>query len=250
MSGLEKAGNAGHQRAGEFPVTHWSVLLETSSVDRSDASPALRHLCEAYWYPLYVYVRRLGHSPEDTQDLVQEFFARFVRKRYLRCADPARGRFRSFLLTSLKHFLINEWQKNQTQRRGGAVISVSFDSQPNEDRYQLEPADEATPETIFERRWAVALMERVLEQLRVTMAASNKQELFESLIFCVSANTPAPPVSELAARLGMSDGAVRVAIHRMREQFRELLRAEVAAIVASPSDIDDELRHLAGILRV
>lgn len=235
--------------AGAFTTTRWSVVLAAGHEDASRASSALEHLCAAYWYPLYAYVRRQGHGPEDAQDLTQDFFARFIGKGYFRRADPARGRFRTFLLTSLKHFLVNEWHKGQAERRGGGVTPVSWDQHEAEERYRLEPTDGLTPETIYERRWAVTLLEGVLARLREEFQADGKAKLFEAIKSCVSDPTETESSAGIAARLGMTEGAVRAAAHRLRGRYRELLRAEVARVVAAPADVDDEIRHLVAALR-
>jgi RNA polymerase sigma factor (sigma-70 family) len=235
--------------AGAFTTTRWSVVLAAGHEDASRASSALEHLCAAYWYPLYAYVRRQGHGPEDAQDLTQDFLARFIGKGYFRRADPARGRFRTFLLTSLKHFLVNEWHKGRTERRGGGVPPVSWDQHIAEERYQLEPADGLTPEIIYERRWAVTLLEGVLSRMREEFRADGKAELFEAIKSCVSDSTDTESSAEIAARLGMTEGAVRAAAHRLRDRYRELLRAEVAQLVTAPADIDDEIRHPVTALR-
>src|SRR5947208_1108317 len=167
--------------SGTFSTTHWSVVLEAGQDDSPQAAEALEWLCRTYWYPLYVYVRRQGRSPEDTQDLVQEFFARFLERNYLRLADPNRGRFRTFLLTSLKHFLINEWNKANREKRGGGQTRLSLDESSAETRYAAEPARDECPDTLYDKRWAATLLERALAALRAEFEQSGKQGLFERL---------------------------------------------------------------------
>lgn len=236
-------------RAGAFTTTHWSVVLAAGEADEARAGQALARLCAGYWYPLYAYVRRQGHGPEDAQDITQDFFARFIGKGYVRRADPARGRFRTFLLTSLKHFLINEWQKGQAARRGGGVRALSWDQFDAEDRYRLEPLDGLTPEKIFERRWAATLLETVMAGLREEFRAEGRGEWFEAIKFCLDGVTATESNEQIAARLGTTEGALRVAMTRLRARYRARLREEVARLVATPAEVDDELRHLAGTLR-
>jgi RNA polymerase sigma factor (sigma-70 family) len=232
--------------AGEpwFATTHWSVVLAAGHGTLPGAQEALEMLCQAYWYPLYAYVRRQGHSPEDAQDLTQEFFARFLEKHSVGLADPARGRFRTFLLTALKNFLTNEWIKNARQKRGSGRAFLSWDLQGAENRYATEPSDGTTPETIFEQRWAVTLLERVLTLLREECLAGDKGALFEQLKDYVWGEKSGVTYAEVAGALGLSEGAVKVAVHRLRHRFGELLRSEIAHTVARPEEIDDEVRHL------
>jgi len=233
---------------GLFSATRWSVVLAAGDSGAPGAQEALEKLCRAYWYPLYAYVRRQGHSPEDAQDLTQAFFARFLEKKYLRGADRERGRFRSFLLTSLKNFLVNEWEKARAEKRGGFQTIVSWDEEPPEDRYRAEPADEETPETLYEKRWAVALLENVLARLRREFAASGKQELFEQFKVFLWGEKSGLSYASLAAQTGTSEGAIKVGVHRLRHRYLEVLRAEVAQTVATPAEVEEELRHLITIL--
>lgn len=200
----------------------------------------MEQLCRTYWYPLYVFVRRKGHNHEDACDLTQAFFARFLEKRYLRSVDAKLGKFRTFLLTSMTHFLANEWDKSQTQRRGGGCQVFSLDDAAAEERYQLERLDTATPETVFERRWAQTLMGAVLDKL----AAEINEHRFEALKGFLLDDKGVSSYDDTAARLGISVAAVTSAIRRLRERFRVLLYAEVAHTVETPDEVEPELRHL------
>jgi RNA polymerase sigma factor (sigma-70 family) len=235
--------------AHEFATTHWSAVVLAGGAASREADTALEDLCRAYWYPLYAYVRRQGHAASDAQDLTQDFFARLLERKSLRLADPQRGRFRSFLLCSLKHFLINEWEKSRALKRGGAFRIISVDEQDAEDRYLAEPVDGLTPERIYEKRWAVTLLEKVMASLRESYGAHGKEPLFDALKPYVWNETMTEGYDAISARLGLSEGALRVAMHRLRESFREFLRAEVAETVESPAEIDEELRHLVAALR-
>ena len=240
-----------HQHAfvREFTTTHWSVVLLAGGETSAEAERALDELCRAYWYPLYAYVRRQGRSAEDAQDLTQEFFARLLERKHLRLADPERGRFRTFLLSSLKNFLINEWEKARASKRGGASATFSLDQREADVRYLAEVADGLTPDRIYEKRWAVTLLERVLASLRQKYVDDDKASLFESLKPYVCGDAMLNGYDEIAGRLGMSAGAARVAMHRLRETYRELLRSEVSRTVATEKEVDEELRHLIAALR-
>ena len=227
-----------------FATTHWSLVAAAGRSSSPESAKALAALCETYWYPLYAYVRRGGHSAHEAQDLTQEFFARLLARRNLRAADRQRGKFRTFLLTSLKNFLANEWRKEQAQKRGGGRASVALDFSAGETRYSLEPAHELTPERIFERRWALTLLDQAITKLRDEYAAKGNAELFEALKGSLGGEAAAAGYAELADRLDMTEGALKTAAHRLRRRCRELLRAEIAQTVAKDADIDDELREL------
>lgn len=231
-----------------FVTTHWSVVLAARRADTTRARDALARLCQTYWHPLYAYVRRLGHSPHDAQDLTQEFFARLLAKNYLADADAARGRFRSFLLAALKHFLANEWEKARAQKRGGGQIPIPIDPIAAETGCHFEPADPATAETIFERRWALTLLDQVLRRLRREYVSTGREALFEQLKPTLTEASRSVRYAEIAIRLGTTEGAVKVAVHRLRQQYRELLRAEIAETVATPEEVEDELRNLFAAL--
>jgi RNA polymerase sigma factor (sigma-70 family) len=232
-----------HNRA-HFATTHWSMVVAAGGKATARSQEALARLCEAYWYPLYVYVRRWGHAADEAQDLTQEFFARLMEKGYLRQADPDRGRFRSFLLAALKHFLANERDRAGAQKRGGGRPPLPLEIEGAEGRYSLEPADPETPEKIFERRWALTLLDKVLSRLREDYHQTGKGALFDLLKDLLTAGKADEPYARLGAELGMSEGAVKVAVHRLRRRFGELLREEIAQTVADPRDIDDEIRYL------
>ena len=213
-----------------------------------DASPlaheALETLCRTYWYPLYAFIRREGHSPHDAQDLTQAFFARFLEKNFLGDVHRERGKFRSFLLASLKHFLANEWNRARAQKRGGGQTIIPLDQETTEGRYHLEPRDELTAEKIYERRWALTLLDRVLGRLRDEFVAGGKTAQFEELKIFLSAGKGSIPYATVAAKLGSTPEAIKVAVHRLRRRYRELLRAEIANTVATPAEVDEEIRYL------
>ena len=231
-----------------FATTRWTVVLHARDASDTQAREALENLCRAYWYPLYAFVRRQGVRPEDAQDLTQAFFERLIEKNFLADVEREKGRFRSFLLAALKHFLANEWDKARAQKRGGGAIHVPIDTTSAETRYGLEPAHFDTPEKLFERRWAITLLDRVLDRLRAEHVKAGKADLFEHLKPCLTADKTALSHAELGARGGISEGAVKVAVHRLRQRYRELLRAEIAETVDSPGEVDEELRHLFAVL--
>jgi RNA polymerase sigma-70 factor (ECF subfamily) len=228
----------------DFATTHWSVVLAAGDTQTSQSAVALETLCRAYWFPLYAYVRRQGSSPEEAQDLTQEFFARFLDKKCVKHARPESGKFRAFLLTSLKHFLVSEWRKTARQKRGGGQSVIPWDAAAAEQCYAAEPPGELTSERIYEKRWAIALMERVLVRLRDEYHAADKDRLFEELKKGVWGDQSPRPYAEMATELGLTEGAVKTSIHRLRQRCRQLLRAEIAQTVARPEEIDEELRHL------
>jgi len=236
------------QSAAVFLTTHWSVVLQAGAGDSLLARPALERLCQTYWFPLYTYVRRRGYTPEDAQDLTQEFFARLLQRGSLATADPHRGRFRSFLLTAMNHFLADEWDKLKAQKRGGGHPLLPLEVGNAETRFQLEPADPLTPEIIYERRWAQTLLETVFEQLRREYEAEGKGALFGELKACLTQARAAVPYADLASRLQVSEGSLRVSVHRLRQRYREVLRTEVANTVADPSEVAEELRYLFRVL--
>jgi RNA polymerase sigma-70 factor (ECF subfamily) len=232
---------------GVFATTHWSVVLAAGERHTPESSAALEHLCRSYWYPLYAYVRRHGYGPEDAQDLTQEFFAMLLGHAYLRLADPKRGRFRTFLLHALEHFMINEWKRAQRLKRGGGVACLPLDMPDGEQRYALEAATAMSPEQAYEKRWVLTLLDQVLASLRQLYTKAGKERLFEELAGSLWGKDVSPETESYAAvgqRLGMTEGAVRVAVHRLRERYRELLTHEVAQTVATPQEVEDELRYL------
>lgn len=234
--------------AAVFGTTHWSVVLQAGGKTSSVAQAALEKLCHAYWYPLYIHVRRLGWGAEESKDLTQQFFARFLERKYLQLADPERGRFRSFLLTSLKHFLADEWDKSRAQKRGGGQKVISWDGLDPEERYRNEPAEKLSPDRIYEKRWAGILLESVLSQLQVEYTKAGRDAEFAQLKSFVWGDESSGTYTEVAAKLRMEEGALKVAVHRLRKRFREQLRHEVARTVSSPEEVDAELRHLRALL--
>jgi RNA polymerase sigma-70 factor (ECF subfamily) len=231
-----------------FVTTRWSVVLAARGGDSSRAAEALERLCEAYWYPLYAFVRRKGLTAEAAQDLVQEFFARLLETNWLENLDREKGRFRAFLLASVQNLLGKEVERAQAIKRGGGCVHFSLDAETAEGRYRLEPAHDATAEKIFERRWALALLEQALAALKHDYVQADKAALFEALQGCLSGEENTESYAELGARLGMSEGAARVAVHRLRRRYGELLRAEIAHTVARPEEVEAELRHLRVVL--
>jgi RNA polymerase sigma-70 factor (ECF subfamily) len=217
-------------------------------MDSTRATQALERLCKVYWYPLYAFVRRQGCTADDAQDLTQEFFARLLAKHYLADVDRSKGRFRSFLLASLKHFLANEWDRARAQKRGGRVDFVSIDQQAAETRMGLEPSHSETPEKLFERQWALTLLDEVLARLQEECTADGKAETFHHLKVTLTTDRNTVSYTDLASRLSMTEGAVKVAVHRLRQRYREILRAEIAHTVASPDEVEVELRHLFSVL--
>lgn len=230
--------------AEAFKTTHWSVVLSAGHDSESVARQALEQLCAAYWFPLYAYVRRQGKSPEDAQDLTQDFFVRFLERGYFGLADRERGRFRTFLLTSLKRFLTEEWRHAHRQKRGGGQDFVPFAPEDAENRYANEPRDELSPDRLYDRRWAEALLERVLARLRKDYDSTGRTEVYARLQQFLWGRQAEISYAEMAAQLGMNEGAVKVAVHRLRQRFRDLLHEEVAHTVQSPDQVEAELRHL------
>ena len=232
-----------------FATTRWTVVLSAGRKSSLQSDTALAELCQTYWYPLYAYVRRRGHSKEDAEDLVQAFFERFMEKNYLEGLSAERGKFRAFLLASLKHFLANEWDKANRQKRGGGAQHLSLDWQSAADRYHLDPPDPASAtDGLFDREWAVALLERVITRLQDECIAAGKAELFERARSFLMVGRDAIPFAQAAKELGMEEGALRVAVHRLRKRYRELLRDEIAQTVSDPANIEEELRSLQAAL--
>lgn len=232
-----------------FATTRWSVVLAAGRESSAESEAALATLCETYWYPLYAYVRRQGHDSAGAQDLTQGFFARLHEKEYLQQVQRERGKFRSFLLASLKHYIINEWDRDRAAKRGGGRKHLRVDFEAAESRHRLEPAGGETPESIFEKQWALALLNRVQEALRGEFRNAGKEGHFDRLSVCLTGETRSASYRELAAELGTTEGAVKVAVHRLRKRFRDRLREEIAQTVASEAEIDDEIRALFDALR-
>ena len=248
MASTEKNSFAPVHPRAVFATTHWSLVLAAAQPDTARAQDALARLCQNYWYPLYTYVRRRGYSAHDAQDLTQAFFLRLLERHWVDDADRARGRFRTFLLTALQRFLADEWDKGRAQKRGGGVPHVPVQLDSAETRYGHEPADNLTPEQSYERRWALTLLDTVLQKLRAEYERGGKGELFAGLNACLVGGRDTQPYAELAAQLAMNEGAVKVAVHRLRQRYRQLLRDEIAQTTAEAGDVDDELHHLFAVL--
>jgi RNA polymerase sigma-70 factor (ECF subfamily) len=227
-----------------FATTHWTAVIAAGDRSTPQSEKALAELCGIYWYPLYAYVRRRGHSREDAEDLTQSFFARLLERNYLDGLSAEKGRFRAFLLASLKNFLANEWDKSRRQKRGGPLPALSLDWQSADSRYQIEPADHLTPDRIYDREWALALLERVLTRLRDESAAVGKTRLFDHIKPFLTADKNSVPYPQVAASLSMAEGAVRVAVHRLRRRYRELLRDEISQTLSDPAQLADEMQAL------
>lgn len=230
-------------KAQWFNTTHWSVVLAAGDNASPHAAEALEKLCRTYWYPLYAYVRRQGHSPEDAQDLTQAFFERFLEKKSWQQARRE-GKFRSFLLTSLKHFLINEWKRLAARKRGGGVPSVSLDSAEAERLYHREPADNLTPEKLYDRSWALTLLEQARERLREEYAAEGKSRCFQMAEQFLPGAGSELTYAEAARQLGIPEGTLKSEVHRCKRRYRDLLRAEIAHTVLRRSELDEELSYL------
>jgi RNA polymerase sigma factor (sigma-70 family) len=233
--------------AADFATTQWSLVVRAGDRAHPDASAALAALCERYWFPLYAFVRRRGRNPHEAQDLTQEFFARLLEKNSLAVAAPERGRFRSFLLTSMKNFLANEWDRDRSRKRGGGQPALSLDIAAGESRLNLKSAGADSSERAYEQQWALTLLELVVEKLQAEFAAEGRSRQFELLKGAITGEGIMETES-VAAELGMSGDAVRQAASRLRKRYRELLRAEVGQTVAGPGDVDDEIRSLFDIL--
>jgi RNA polymerase sigma-70 factor (ECF subfamily) len=231
-----------------FPPTRWSLVVAATRKDALESAAALESLCRAYWYPLYAYVRRRGQSPQDAQDITQEFFCRLLEKRWLDSADRAKGRLRAFLVVALKNFMSKEWRRASAQRRGGGQHQVAFDTAFAESRFAADPAARLEPDAAFDREWALTLLDLTIHRLRAEFAAAGRPEDFEALKSCLLAERGAIDYSVLAGKIGSNEGAARVAAHRLRKRFRQIYRDEIAQTLAEGADLDDELRHLAAAL--
>ena len=237
------SGGNDSPRQSAFVATHWSVVLAAGRSDTPRALAALEELCRTYWYPLYTYVRRRGHSPEDAKDLTQEFFAHLLEHNRVGTVRPEKGRFRSFLLASMNHFLSDEWDKARAQKRGGGKVTF-LNLQDAETKLGEQAAETLSPEKAFERRWALTLLEQVYERLAQEYRQQGKAEWFEALRGSLAGGGSTVRYAVLADRLGMTEGAVKVAVHRLRHRYRELLREIVAETVSSPEEVEDEVRYL------
>lgn len=229
-----------------FATTRWTVVLTAGRRHTPQSDEALGQLCRIYWFPLYAYVRRRGHTKADAEDSVQAFFARFLAKNYLEGLSAERGRFRAFLLASLKNFLINEWKKSQRLKRGGGDTVLSLDWETADTKFQVADTTEPSPDKAFDREWAVTLLATVIERLRAECAADGKAKQFDQLKIFLTAGKGVVPHADVARSLGMDEGAVRVVVHRLRKRYRELLRDEIAHTLSDPAQVDEEMRALFG----
>jgi RNA polymerase sigma factor (sigma-70 family) len=230
-----------------FQTTRWSLLLEIRKRDSPEAASALETLCATYWYPVYAFIRRSGRSADDASDLTQAFFARVLEKNYFQDAEQTRGRFRTFLLASVRHFISNERDAELALKRGGGIRHVALEVEPEERRFHREPSENETPERLYERRWALAALDAALARLARKYESTARRKLFEELRPLLTGDEPAS-YAELSARLGASEGALRVAVHRLRKQFASSLREVIAETVDEPRAVDEELRYLMAIV--
>ena len=233
-----------------FETTRWSVVVAAGGDDSSAARAALSTLCETYWYPLYAYVRRRGTSPDDARDLTQGFLASLLERRDFEHLHQERGRFRAFLLASLQHFVANEAARRRAQKRGGDITFLPLAFDDAEGRYRVEPEDSVTPETLYERRWALTVIDRVLADLRREWEAAGHAAEFDELKACLLGVNPSGGYAAIAARLATSEGAVKTAVHRLRRKFQAALRKDIAETVSDPADVDDEIKYLVRALGV
>lgn len=232
-----------------FPQTRWSLVISTQDHESPVAERALSELCEMYWFPLYSFVRRRGHSPQDAEDLTQEFFHRVIEKNFLGSADAGRGKLRSFLLGAMKNFLSESRKAANAQKRGGGRTILSLDQRDAENRYLIEPGHDATPEALFEKHWARTLLDHIMTKLRAVYTDLGKVELFETLHEFMEWNAGDVSYSDASAKLGITENAARVSVFRMRKRFGELLREQIEETVASPDDVAGELQHVFEVLR-
>jgi RNA polymerase sigma-70 factor (ECF subfamily) len=231
-----------------FHTTHWTVVLTASAEAGPAAQEALANLCSTYWFPLYAFIRRQGASPHEAEDLTQEFFYRFLERKPLKNVQPEAGKFRSFLLVCLKNFLANERERAQAQRRGGGQPAISLDAAAAETRYSLEPADRLTPDALFERRWAIAVLARTMDVLQQEYSKAEQRRQFEELQGFLPGGENSVSRTDLAAKRGVSVGAIDVAVHRLRQRFGVVLREQVARTVSTEAEIEEEIRYLISVL--
>jgi RNA polymerase sigma factor (sigma-70 family) len=231
-----------------FPPTRWSVVLAARKETSAESAAALETICRAYWYPLYAYVRRCGHDSHDAQDLTQEFFCRLLEKRWLESADKEKGRLRTFLIVALKRFMAKEWRRASTQRRGGGQTHVPMDTAFAESRYAADATAQLPADDMFDQQWALTLLDLTLERLRKEFEAAGKPNDFEALKSCLMAERGAIDYATVSGRLGVNEGAARVAVHRLRKRFREVYREEISQTLAEGADLDQELKQMAQAL--
>ncbi|MCO5051906.1 MAG: sigma-70 family RNA polymerase sigma factor [Verrucomicrobiae bacterium] len=246
----ELSSQAANASSDIFATTHWTVVLAAGQQHTSQSDHALEELCRTYWFPLYAYVRRHGHVKADAEDLTQAFFARFLAKNYLAGLSAERGRFRAFLLAALKNFLVNEWKQAHRQKRGGGMTMLSLDWETADTQFQVVAQNELSPDQAFDREWALALLGQVIERLQAECETAGKGKLFEQLKMFLAAGKSETAQSEVAKALGMEEGAVRVAVHRLRKRYRELLRDEIAHTLSDPALVNEEMRALFGAFAV
>jgi DNA-directed RNA polymerase specialized sigma24 family protein len=227
-----------------FVTTRWTVVLAAGNKPTAQANVALEELCRTYWYPLYVYVRRQAPTREDAEDLTQAFFERFLEKNFLDDVRSEKGKFRAFLLAALKHFLANEWDRAHRQKRGGGVAHLPLDWRDADTRYQIDPPDTLSPDKLYDRAWAMTVLERVIVRLRDEHAAENKTAFFEKVKPFLMADRDAGPYAEIAIALGINEPALRVAVHRLRRRYRELLRDEISQTLMHRDQLEEEMRAL------
>jgi RNA polymerase sigma-70 factor (ECF subfamily) len=241
-------GQSGQDSEGHnprvFATTHWSVVVAAGKDESAPAQSALETLCRAYWYPIYVYVRRKGYGPDEAQDLTQEFFVQLISKHHLRLADRSKGKFRTFLLATLDYFLAREWSRAHRQKRGGQFTFISLDQQTPEERYRIEPADNETPEKKFVRQWALTVLKQTMDALERECETNGKGDLFREVKNLLSGERDGGVYAGISRHLAMAEGAVRVAVHRLRQRYGELLRGEIAQTVAGPEEVEEEMRFL------
>jgi RNA polymerase sigma-70 factor (ECF subfamily) len=241
-------GTSSTRVTGQFTTTHWSVVMAASQPDKSDSMAALEILCRTYWYPLYAYIRRRGYEPADAQDLTQEFFARLLSRQYLRAVDHRKGKFRSFLLAALEHFLCNERRRSNTQKRGGQFAFVSLDNDSAEQQYLLAGAANNSAEQVFDQQWAITLLQRAIAKLQEQFIEAGKGPIFEHLKIFLTGEKPSISYAELAEKWNMTEAALKMAVSRMRQEYGEVLRAEIANTVSGREQVEEELRALFAAL--
>lgn len=235
--------------AQRFTTTQWGLVAAAAAPTNAESRAALAELCARYWYPLYAYIRHRGYLPSEAEDLTQAFFAMLLEKRTLKRADPSRGRFRSYLLGTLKHFLAGDTARARVAKRGGGRRPISLDAGDAEGRLRVDPVDRQSPDRLFDRHWALTVLNLTLTELRDQYVREGKQQLFERLQPCLAGRDPDVTYQQLATELGMTEGAVKVAMHRLRRRYGELVRRQIAHTVPSLADIDDEIRQLFTALR-
>jgi RNA polymerase sigma-70 factor (ECF subfamily) len=236
------------EQAAWFMTTHWSIVLNAQDPTSPQASQALEKLCRSYWYPLYAFVRRQGHDEATAKDMTQGFFAKLLEKNYLADVHPEKGKFRTFLLVAIKHFMSDERDKARALKRGGGVTVISLDETVGEDRYRREPIEVLDAEKLYERRWALTLLEQARAQLKEEYRVGGKTELYERMQLFESGDKDGPAYAQVAPTLGLSESGLRSAVHRMRQRYGELVREEVAQTVSNPAEVDEEIRYLIRVV--